>query len=221
MAKSKLLSNLLCVVALTLPVAVRASAVYQSIPDLTVAPAINGWCSVCVDHTSPQAAIQQVGQQFTLATGGSIGSVLFTVTSYYHWPTAVTLSVYSDGASNALGTEVFTRTYLSFDSLVSTLFSTDIVGVNTPGLVLAAGTYDLLLTNATGLAIPGYDGFNGNGDEIVLYSASFPPGVGANYSHMAYDAGLVLQSEAIPEPGTLALVGLGILGIVFGGRHRR
>jgi hypothetical protein len=187
----------------------EADVIYQSIPDLTVAADSNGWCSVCSTNNT-----QQIGQQFTLGASALINSALFTVTSYYFWPSPVTLSIYADSGSATLGAQLFSQTYSSFASDTPTANNTDIVGVNIPSLALGAGTYDLLLTNPSHLGIPGYLIASG-GTQIQVNDTIQPASVGDAYFFVyngTYNSGLILQSTPIPEPTFIMLFSVGLLG---------
>jgi hypothetical protein len=129
--------------------------------------------------------------------------------------TPVTVTIYADAGSNTLGQVLYGHTFSSFSSQTSTAFSTDVVGVDTSGLALAAGTYDLFLSNFSGLLLPGYGG--GTGDQIILSGVTAPPPPGHAYTFgtAPLDTGLSLQGTPVPEPSSMALLGAGLACLIM------
>jgi hypothetical protein len=150
-----------------------ASVIYQSIPDLTVAPSTNAWSSQCGGDG------QSIGQQFSLAAGATANSVSFAVQNDFAWPTSVTVGIYQDDGG-VVGSVVYNTTFSSFMSEVDTGNNTDVVTVDIGSVPLAAGSYLLFMTNPSNLGIPGYSG--GAGGQI---------GVPVRHKHRSADWGLL------------------------------
>jgi hypothetical protein len=195
-----------------------ASVIYQSIPDLTVAPISEG-CSQCSFAGAPDG--QDLGQAFSLVTASTLTSITFAI-GLNVWPTDVTLSIF-ENAGSTLGASLFSHTYSSFTSDVPTGQGTDVIGVNLDsGLTLAAGNYILFITNPTSLAVPQYFG-QGSGNGIIVQDATSPPDSGTGFRLLGgEDLGLVLNDgAAIPEPATWTMMILGLVGIGYVVRRSR
>jgi hypothetical protein len=192
----------------------RAGIIYQSIPDLTAAPSINGFCSQCGSDG------QIVGQAFSVASSAVATTLSFDATSYYLWPSPVTVNIFQDGGSNTLGNNIYNNTFSSFASDVSTGHGTDLVTVNIGAVALAAGSYELFITNHNWFTVPGYGGYAGNQIAGQVGSGSGPSsGDGYNFIGGS-DAGVQIAGAA-PEPSTWAMMGLGFVGLGLAGYRSR
>lgn len=188
--------------------AANATVIFQSIPDLTIAPDVNGYCSQCGSNG------QNVGQSFTLASAAVANTLAFAVSDFYYFPTPVTVDIFTDVGGASLGVNLYHATFSTFASYVDTGNATVVVTVNLGSVALAAGSYDLFLTNPSDLAIPTFSGGNGS---IVNHTA---PGVGPvtgdGYAGQNDDAGVILSSGTVPEPAAwvLMVAGFGMVGAV-------
>ena len=200
---------LLSVTAMTSSVA-SAAIIYQSIPDLTIAPNVNGYCSQC------ESDGQNIGQSFTLASAAVANTLSFAVTSYYHFPTPVTVDIFTD-LGGVLGASVYHATFGTFTSDVPTANMTDIVTVNIGSVAFAAGSYDIFLTNLSDLAIPNY---SGSGAIIEHTANGVGPATGDTYGILGGTSAVSLASGTVPEPASWALMiaGFGLVG--FAARRR-
>ena len=191
-----------------------ARVIYNSIPDLTVAPFFNSFCSQCGGNGS------SIGQAIYFNEAVTLYTVSFTVQSSFAWPTPVTVGIYQD-AGGAVGTNVYNNTFSSFASDVPTVNDTDVVTVELPagGVSLAGGHYLLFFTNPDSLGIPAYYGLGG-GHLIYDANSSSPSLSGDIYSGVSgYDAGISITG--VPEASTWAMMLAGFVGLGFIGYSRK
>jgi hypothetical protein len=173
----------------------HANVLFQSIPNLTVNPTVNAWCSPC-------GGSYRVYDTFMLGSAASVSRIDFAIQTEYDFPTTVTVGIYT--LSNGLpGTQLFSQVFApSSFTYVNTMFDTSIVSVSPNNLALAAGSYDITFYSSCDLAVPGYADPGG-----VLYQS------GAGF-HSGQSAGFDLVGAArIPEPASTMLIGVGLLGI--------
>jgi hypothetical protein len=195
-----------------------AGVIYQSIPDLTVAPTVNSFCSQCGGDMA------SVGEAFSIATTATAQSLLFDVDNQYVWPTSVTIGFYQDNGGS-VGANLYNQTFSSFASDVPTAFGTDVVGVNLAGgVTLTPGNYLVFMTNTNSLGIPGYIGGSGTGVDTYPVS-SYPLLTGDAYHSLSnLDAGVLISDSPIstvPEPAVWAMMLLGLGGVGATLRKRR
>ena len=190
------LCSALAVVVNTLPA--HADLLFQSIPNLAVNPSTNGYCSPCGGY-------YQVFDTFTLGSNSTIGAINFDVTSNYHWPTSVDVSIWT--VSGGLpGVQLYNSTFSTsqFSADNPTPYNTDIVTVSIPLWALSSGTYAISFYGPNGdLSIPGYLGGSG-----LLYQNGIGPRGGES-------AGFALYSPTAAVPGPV--VGAGLPGLIFAG----
>lgn len=191
-------------VALAMPSVAHADTLFESLPDLTVAPQSNAWCSSCYGS-------YKVFDTFTLASDSVIDTVSFTVQSDYGFPASIDLGFHT--VSGGLpDTQIASYTIAPGDflSMIATPYNTTVVTVGLPGLALSAGTYDISIYNASNLGVPGYYKQGGS-----LYQQG-------NGFHTDQVAAFRLEggAGAVPEPASWAMM-IGGLGIVGGAMRRR
>jgi hypothetical protein len=187
---------LVCACATAFGTPVFADTIFQSIPDLTVNPSTNAWCSSCYGSF-------RVFDTFTIGNTSTISSVSFDVQTNGFFPTDVDVSIWTVASGGTPGLQLFDQTITpdQFVSTVDTTNGTTIVTVNLTALVLAPGTYDISFYNPSFLSVPGYTGGSG-----LLYQE----GVGF---HSGESAGFILQGNAVAAvPGPVA--GAGLPGLI-------
>ena len=141
-----------------------AGILFQSIPDLTAAPAVNAWCSDCF------GAGDRVFDTFTLASNATLGAVLFDVQTDYppgappRGPLNVGIFTTSGGLPDLSG-QILNYT-ANFGvgptnyQFSNTANDTSIVTFPSSGTPLTGGTqYWISFYNPSNLGVPGYFNF--------------------------------------------------------------
>ena len=174
----------------------QATVVYSSIPDLTVAPAINAWCSDCYGGSTFEPL-----DQFTLSAGSAItGFNLVTQTGYFEGLSGFTVEIYDAAHASILFSQAVTPSVV-----LDTAYGTSIVTASLTGLTLAAGTY-WFGAIAPILAVPGFSGGNGTLIDTTPHTgnALFPLGGNTGYELLG----------GVPESATWAMMiaGFGLVG---------
>jgi hypothetical protein len=181
------------VAVLATAVAANAGIIYQSIPNLTVNPAVNAWCSSCFGNF-------QVFDTFSVSSGQIVKNIKFNVQTSYFFPTPVTVSIWSV-VGGLPGSQIFSQTFTpgQFLSVVNNPgVDTSTVEVSpTGGWLLPTGTYDISFFNPSNLGVPGYTKAGG-----VLYQS----GIGF---HNDQSAGFILAGDpaTVPEPVSMLVFG--------------
>jgi hypothetical protein len=199
----------LSVAALSAPA--TATTVYQSLPDLTVAPIVRSYCSSCNVFLP-----FRIYDRFTLANDATVNSVTFAVDRSIYANSAINLSFFTPNGARP-GAEVASYD-LNFADLTSQNTATDnlfLVTADIGSLALSAGTYDISFYNPNGLAIPAY--FKSGG--TLYQSGNFFQGE-SFYTDRAAAFSLDAMGGAVPEPATWAMM-IGGMGIVGGAMRRR
>lgn len=182
----------------------RAAVLFQSIPDLTVEPVVNAWCSSC-------SGTFRVFDLFTLGEESVVQGITFAVQSSYFFPTDVTVSIHGieDGRPDAA---LFSQVFAAAELITQdTLFNTTLVSVAPAGgWALGAGTYFISFYNPDNLGVPGYAN-----PGRMLYQEG-------NRFHEDQSAAFRLEGERgtpVPAPMSLALFGLGLIGLAAARRR--
>lgn len=185
----------------------QAATLFQSIPDLTVNPTLNAWCSAC-------GGAYQVYDTFTIGSASAIGSVSFAVQTSFFFPTDIEVSIWSVDGGGAPGAQLLSQTFTTgqFVSVVNTPFDTSIVTVNPTSWSLASGMYDISFY-ADNLGVPAYAGGAG-----LLYQEGFGFYEGDSAAFSLDDTAMNATTP-VPAALPLLLTGLGALGLV--GRRRK
>ncbi|MBX3484924.1 PEPxxWA-CTERM sorting domain-containing protein [Phenylobacterium sp.] len=184
-----------------------ADTLFQSIPDLTVAPDTNAWCSSCDGS-------YRVFDEFSVAADSTAETLTFAVQSDYNYPTDVSVFIYAGGTSDAPGSQIYSSIFAPGDwlSAVNTAFNTTLVTVNLGAVALNAGTtYVLSYYSPVNLGAPSYGQGSGR-----LYQADAGAIDGQSLA-FAFNG----NTGGVPEPGVWALmiVGFGGAGAML--RRRR
>jgi hypothetical protein len=155
---------------LTIPVAVlgwvpsiSAATLFQSIPDLTATPVVNGYCSPCGYGRGGGPLFDT----FSLGAASTIDSISLDVSGVSQF--FIEASIWTVTGGGQPGSQLFLQSFSLHDHLtISSTTSTAngdtvLVTLNPSDLVLSAGTYDIsFYAGLSGfLAIPTYTGGSG------------------------------------------------------------
>lgn len=126
-----------------------APVVFESIPDLGVA----GFSEFC----SPCNGRGRAYDHFSLDTATWLSSAAFTASSFYNFPGAVTLGIFTK-AGAGVGAELarFAFDPTGFASLVDTVWGTTVVAIDFARFKLEAGDYLFSVVGAGDFAVPSY-----------------------------------------------------------------
>ncbi len=132
----------------------------------------------------------------------------------------LTIDIYVDDSldyQTALGTFTESAAEASNGDLWLSLFGSSLVSTGTNlGTASATGTGSSLLDVMGGLAMSNFDTDSKLGGADFVLASTFLPSL----SHPGFLAGtFILAGDSIPEPSTIALLGLGLLG--FAGARKR
>lgn len=194
-----------------------AETVYESIPDLTDY-SYSEYCSPC-------GGAGRVYDRFSLAEATRLDGASFTVSSWYNWPSDVTLGIFA-AAGIVPGTSLASFSYAPADTtMADTLFGTTVVTVDFADFVLDAGSYFFSVVGVEDLAIPSY---LKPGAGLFVDNEGFYDGettgfrlTGRRVAAIGNGAGGSMI--AVPEPRVWALlvIGFGLVGAALRFREGR
>lgn len=202
-------SNALLIAALLASAASATSAatLFQSIPDLIVAPAVAGYCSSC----NPFLQFR-IYDSFTLARDSTVNRVTFALDTGFYAGNSVNVGFFNlNGALPGTAIANYTFAPSQFTSITPIAAfgerSGALVSVDIGALALVAGSYDISFFNPNGLSIPGYANPGGK----LYQSGNF---FQASQFYPDKSAAFALTGTAVPEPASWALmiVGFGLTG---------
>lgn len=200
--------------AMAAAVPAQAATIFQSLPDLTVAPVVAGYCSSC------NAFLPfRIYDQFSLGSDAIINSVTFALDTGFYAGNSVNVGFFArnDALPGAqLASFDFTPAQFSaFVPIETTERTRALVTVDIGALSLAAGNYSISFYNPNGLSIPAY--FNPGG---ALYQSGNFFQASQFYPDRSAAFSLDSAAGAVPEPASWALMIVGF-GLVGGTMRRR
>jgi len=189
--------------------AAQATVLFESpaYPDVALTPA-GYWCSTCAG-----LADSKVYGQFTLGSASAISAISFAIEASYGGPNwDILVQVWNSDRSTTLFSNTLNAGSYTLTTKLASGSGTDLVSASLGSLDLGAGDYWMSWHSSPQLAIPLY---------ISIGSQSYQSGNNVTLTH--YDPAFALlgrPSQSIPEPDTLALLGIGVAGFAFGHRYK-
>ncbi len=204
------------ITALALVIAAPASAgtIFQSLPGLTVAPVVAGYCSSC----NPFLQFR-IYDSFSLASAATINSVTFAIDTSFNAGNSVNVGFFGrNGALPGASIASYDFTPAQFTGVTPLMTgerTRALVTVDIGSLALGAGDYAISFFNPAGLSIPAYANPGGS-----LYQSGnfFSPST--FYADRSAAFSLDSATAAVPEPASWAMMIIGF-GLVGAARRRR
>lgn len=184
---------------------------------LTMAAFAPAQATVIVDHSNGgidngtnwyNAQSVSLWDDFTLTSAASINAITYFTTSKTLGLANYTLSI---GTAAGLS-DVYTTTIANASATRSIVNGYGVVNASFSTVTLAAGTYWLTFNSA--------DALNGSANVTGASAVQYNNGVSYIVRNSATSFILSGNAAAVPEPGSLALLGLGLFGIVAIGRRQ-
>ncbi len=203
------------ITALALVIAAPASAgtIFQSLPDLTVAPVVAGYCSSC----NPFLQFR-IYDSFSLVSAATVNTVTFAIDTSFNAGNSVNVGFFArngalPGASIA-SYDFAPAQFTNVTSLMTGERTRALVTVDIGSLALGAGDYAISFFNPAGLSIPAYANPGGS-----LYQSGnfFSPST--FYADRSAAFSLDAAAAAVPEPASWAMMIIGF-GLVGAARRR-